>query len=81
MTVDRLVLGGVHFPVERIAVGRFVLQNARGLNADGLLGADILTAFDMDIDVPAGKLTLYRSRCASNARPPWQETPPSKSPA
>lgn len=75
VTVDRLVLGGVHFPVERIAVGRFVLQNAQGLNADGLLGADILTAFDMDIDVPAGKLTLYRSRVCLDARPPWQETP------
>ena len=56
VTVDRLVLGGVHFPVNRIAVGTFNLQNEPGLNADGLLGADILLAFDMDIDVPDGKL-------------------------
>ncbi len=34
--LDRLVLGGVHFPVERVAVGTFKLQNERGLNADGL---------------------------------------------
>jgi predicted aspartyl protease len=73
VTVDRLVLGGVRFPVSRIAVGTFNLQSARGLNADGLLGADILLAFDMDIDVPGGKLTLYRSRVCPNPTPPWQE--------
>jgi hypothetical protein len=72
-TVDRLVLGGVRFPVDRIAVGTFKLQTDRGLNADGLLGADILLAFDMDIDVPGGALTLYRSRICPNVRPPWQQ--------
>jgi hypothetical protein len=69
VTVERLVLGGVHFPVERMAVGNFTLQS----NADGLLGADILLAFDMDIDVPGGKLTLYHSRVCPHVRPPWQE--------
>jgi predicted aspartyl protease len=73
VTVERLVLGGVRFPVERIAVGTFNLQSSRGLNADGLLGADILLAFDMDIDVPGGTLTLYRSRVCPNVKPPWQE--------
>jgi predicted aspartyl protease len=73
VTVDRLVLGGVHFPLERIAVGSFKLQNGRGLNADGLLGADILLAFDLDIDVPGGQLTLYRARRCPAARLPWQE--------
>jgi predicted aspartyl protease len=73
VTVDRLVLGAVRFPVERIATGTFNLQSPRGLNADGLLGADILLAFDLDIDVPGGKLTLYRSRVCPDAGPPWQE--------
>jgi Aspartyl protease len=72
-TIGRLVLGGVHFPLERIAVGSFKLQNERGLNADGLLGADILLAFDMDINVPGGELTLYRARRCPAARLPWQE--------
>lgn len=75
VTVDRLVLGGVHFPISRIAVGNFKLQTERGLNADGLLGADILLAFDMDIDVPNGKLTLYRSRICPDTKPPWTESP------
>jgi len=71
--LDRLVLGGVNFPIERAAVGTFRLQNERGLQADGLLGADVLLAFDMDIDVPGGKLTLYRARHCAESGPPWQE--------
>ncbi|HEY1411254.1 MAG TPA: retropepsin-like aspartic protease, partial [Rhodopila sp.] len=73
VTIDRLVLGGVHFPIDHIAAGKFNLQTIPGLSADGLLGADILLAFDMDIDVPDGTLTLYRSRLCPDVRPPWQE--------
>jgi predicted aspartyl protease len=73
VTIDRLMLGGVHFPINRIAVGAFSLRTERGLSADGLLGADILLAFDLDIDVPEGRLTLYRSRVCPNAQPPWPE--------
>ena len=73
VSIERLVLGGVHFPVDRIAVGSFTLRTARGLNADGVLGADILLAFDMDIDVPGGELTLYRRRSCPDARPTWTQ--------
>ncbi len=75
-TIDRLVMGGVHFDLQefhRFAVGTFDLQTQHGLKADGLLGADILLAFEMDIDVAAGKLTLYRSRVCGQAHPPWSE--------
>lgn len=74
VTIQRLVMGGVYFqPVTRIAVGTFNLQTQHGLRADGLLGADILLAYEMDIDVPAHKLTLYHSRACPNAHPPWDE--------
>ena len=73
VTIERLVLGGVHFPIDRIAVGTFNLRTEGGLNAHGLLGADILLAFDLDIDVPGSKLTLYRSRVCPDRRPPWPE--------
>ena len=63
----------MHFPIQRVAAGAFDLHNGSGLNADGLLGADILLAYDMDIDVPAGMLTLYRSRLCPDMQPPWQE--------
>ncbi len=71
VTIDRLVLGGVHFPITRIASGTFNLQTIPGLNADGLLGADILLAFDLDIDVPGHTLALYRPRLCPSAQPPW----------
>ncbi|HEX2941334.1 MAG TPA: aspartyl protease family protein [Rhodopila sp.] len=71
--IDRLVLGGVRFPVPRMVVGAFDLHTGRGLEADGLLGADILLAFDLDIDVPGKTLTLYHSRLCPDARPPWSE--------
>ncbi len=42
----------------------------------GLLGADILSAFDVEIDVPDNRLTFYRappdgSSCAGKGLPPW----------
>jgi predicted aspartyl protease len=68
-----LVLGGVRFPVSHVAVNRLPLDGTAGLRADGLLGADILLAFDLDIDVPGQRLTLYRSRLCADSRPPWPE--------
>jgi predicted aspartyl protease len=74
VTVDRFVLGDAHLAqVSRIAVSNFKLQSSHGLDADGLLGGDILLAFDMDIDVPDGKLTLYLRRLCPNVRPAWPE--------
>lgn len=69
--IDNLVLGDVRFPVDRMTVN----QLAPGLPVDGLLGADILLAFDLDIDVPGRKLTLYRVRRCPVADPPWPGKP------
>jgi predicted aspartyl protease len=69
-----IVLGGVHFPVDRVTVGNFGITQVGGDAADGLLGADILLAFDLDLDLPKQQLTLYRARRACpNAAPPWHE--------
>jgi predicted aspartyl protease len=73
LAVPGIDLGGVHFPVDRVAVGHFALDRFSGPRIDGLLGADILLAFDMDIDLPAHQLTLYRVRRCPNARPPWRQ--------
>lgn len=67
-----LTLGGTRFPVNRVSVGRFGIDRIAGGSADGLLGADILLAFDIDLDLPAGRLTFYRARRACpDAGPPW----------
>ena len=45
-----------------------------GGSADGLLGADILLAFDIDLDLPARRITFYRARReCPEAAPPWNE--------
>src|SRR5271165_1950057 len=69
--IPGLVLGGVRFPIQRVSVGQFRLGPS--LVADGLLGSDVLLAFDLDIDVPKRTLTLYRPRVCSDVQPPWQE--------
>jgi predicted aspartyl protease len=73
LAVPGIDLGGAHFPVDRVAVGRFALDHFSGPRIDGLLGADILLAFDMDIDLPAHQLTLYQVRDCPDARPPWRQ--------
>jgi predicted aspartyl protease len=69
--IPGLVLGGVRFPITRVSVGQFRFGPA--LTADGLLGSDILLAFDLDIDLPDRKLTLYRPRTCPDDGPPWRE--------
>jgi predicted aspartyl protease len=71
--IPGIVLGQTRFPVEHVAVSNFSIDHVSGPRADGLLGADILLAFDMDIDGAAHRLTLYRVRRCPNAPPPWRE--------
>jgi hypothetical protein len=71
---DGLTLGGTRFPVDSVTVGKFNITHLPGGGADGLLGADILLAFDMDLDLPNSRVTLYRARRACpTAGPPWKQ--------
>lgn len=70
---DGLTLGGTRFPVDTVTVGKFAIDHAAGGSADGLLGADILLAFDMELDLPDSRVSLYRARRACpTAGPPWK---------
>jgi hypothetical protein len=62
-------------PIGSVAVGRFDIAGGAGGPGDGLLGADIMQAVDLDLDFPAGRATLYRARpnCPDAAAPPWSE--------
>jgi predicted aspartyl protease len=71
--IPGIVLGQTHFPVDHVAVGHFGFDQITGPRPDGLLGADILLAFDLDIDGAAHRLTLYRVRRCPDAVPPWPE--------
>jgi predicted aspartyl protease len=71
--IPGLVLGQTRFPVLRVAVGHFSIDHVGSTPADGLLGADVLLAFDMDIDNATHRLTLYRVRRCPDAAPPWSQ--------
>lgn len=71
--IPGIVLGNTRFPVQRLAVGDFTVDHTSGPPADGLLGADILLAFELDIDAPDRQLTLFRVRHCPDAVPPWSK--------
>jgi predicted aspartyl protease len=41
---------------------------------DGLLGADFLHYFDIELDAPAGKMSLWRLSGCTDIEPPWHGT-------
>lgn len=69
-----IVLGGTPLPIDRVTVGRFSIPEVAGNLVDGLLGADILLAYDIDLNLPAQEMTLYRARSqCPDAAPPWDQ--------
>ena len=72
-----LSLGGV--PLVRrtvtqdtsLTVGVLPLATAETQSIDGLLGRDFLSLFDLDLDVPAHRITLYRVHDCAGRFLPW----------
>jgi len=54
-----------------LAVGPLPISNFDGHRIDGLLGRDFLSAFDLVLDIPARRLTLYDVRDCQGAFLPW----------
>jgi predicted aspartyl protease len=73
VTVKDLKIGDADIPVERFAVGHFVIGDDTPEAPVGLLGADVLLAFDLEIDVPHNTISLYRAHFCPGGRPPWSE--------
>ena len=55
-----------------VMVAPIALPALDGIQPDGLLGADVLSALDVDLDLPHGKVGFYRARTCP-AGPPWSE--------
>ena len=68
---DTLVFGGAMVRNLPLAVGRFPMREIDGLPVDGLLGVDILAAFDVEIDPVRREAILYRARPCADVLPPW----------
>ena len=69
----RVQLGGAVLEDWPVVVGPIVLPTLDGTPLDGLLGTTVLSAFDVDLDLPNERMTLYRARPCPAARPPWRE--------
>jgi predicted aspartyl protease len=63
--------GPLDAPGFRVLIGKISLPDLEGVRPQGLLGADFLANFVIDLDLPDGRLRLYRPDCLA-AQPAWR---------
>jgi len=66
-------IGGVAIPWRRVRVGQLGVANAFAIPIDGVLGADSLSSFDVDLDLPGHRMVLYQRQTCAGAAPAWTE--------
>lgn len=68
--LQRFSLGEVALPDQHAAVLPFDLPEIAGTRPDGLLGADVLGRFEVDLNTPQRRMLLYSGRpCADDPSP------------
>jgi predicted aspartyl protease len=72
--VDRLDLGSMRFGHQALPIVDLPMRDSQRRPVAGLLGADILSRFDVDLDIPGGRLGLWQETGCDTAPPPWDET-------
>jgi predicted aspartyl protease len=73
LELRNLTIGGVEVPRRRVRVGPIEIVNALSGPLDGVLGADILRGFDIDLDLPGRRMTLYQGQSCAAASPAWAQ--------
>jgi len=68
-----LGLGGMALSDFRVLVGSVSLPGPAGKPLDGLLGADFLSSFEVDLDLAHGRMILYERLPCAIAAPPWSQ--------
>jgi predicted aspartyl protease len=66
-----LEIGGMEFPPEVVPVAPLTRPGEDDRPADGLVGAEILSLFDIDFDFPHRRMTLYDVQNCSGNFLPW----------
>lgn len=69
--IDNLEVGGLVLHDRTMIVVPIAMPNLPGGQPDGFLGADIISHYDVDLDLPHGRMTLYHARLCPEAKPPW----------
>ena len=65
-------IGGMDMTDQSAAVGPLPSAQAAAANASGLLGADWLSGFDVELDLPHRRVALYRVEGCDGDYVPWQ---------
>jgi predicted aspartyl protease len=73
LELRNLTIGGIEVPRRRVRVGPIEIVNALSGLLDGLLGSDILRSFDIDLDLPGRRMTLYQGQSCAAASPAWPQ--------
>jgi predicted aspartyl protease len=66
-------LGRVSIPWRRVHVAPVNVASVFSGPLDGVLGADTLSSFDVDLDLPGHRMVLYQRQTCPNAAPAWAE--------
>ena len=67
---DSFTADAMAIPWRRAVVAPVTLSQPFGLRLDGLLGADVLSQFDSDLDLAHQQLSFYQTRSCPDG-PPW----------
>ena len=66
-------IGGVAIPWRRVRVAPIKVASVFSGPLDGVLGADSLNSFDIDLDLPNNRITFYGKQTCPGAAPVWTE--------
>ena len=66
-------IGGVAIPWRRVRVAPINVASVFSGPLDGVLGADSLNSFDIDLDLPNNRITFYSKQTCPGAAPAWTE--------
>lgn len=66
-------VGGVAIPWRRVRVAPVNVASVFSGPLDGVLGADSLSSFDVDLDLPGHRMVLYEKQTCPGASPAWTE--------
>ena len=66
-------VGGVVIPWRRVRVAPVNVASVFSGPLDGVLGADTLSSFDVDLDLPGHRVSLYEKQTCPGAAPAWHE--------
>jgi hypothetical protein len=67
-------VGGAAIPWRRILVASINTPRIFLGPLDGVLGADVLSNFDVDLDLPHHRLVFYKRQSSPSAAPAWSES-------